>query len=108
MILGKCETVKRAKAWMKRWQVEQATGFVIFFNGNACEWAHQLPEPHRNRPGCIAVNVATGERYEARGGTYGAGHEGWQPISRDSVHEREQQARDNRGAHTFSKLAART
>ena len=83
MILGKCETVKRAKAWMKRWRVEQATGFVIFFNGNACEWAYQLPENDRNRPGCIVVNIETGERFEARGGTYGGGHEGWRPIAGD-------------------------
>lgn len=81
MILGKCETLVRAKAWLEYWDVKQTTGFVIFYNGEATEWAHALPEPNRNRPGCIAVNVETGERHEARGGTYWDGHKGWHPIT---------------------------
>ncbi len=84
MILGKCETVKRAKAWMKSWAVKETTGFVVFFNSKPCEWSRDLPETHKNRPGCIAVDILTGERYEARGGSYEAGHAGWETIERAS------------------------
>lgn len=75
------ETPARARSWMRRWRVKEKTGFVIFFAGQACGWSCDLPEPYRNRPGCIALNLETGAKHEASGGNYQDGHAGWHLLT---------------------------
>lgn len=75
---GKTPSLCDACDYMHQWEIHERAGFVIFYDGAPCEWARELDTPHRNRPGCIAINVLTGERWVSTGGNYGSGAERWE------------------------------
>ena len=74
-------TLAEAKSWMRRWRLAQRAGLVIFWEGEAFEWASFLDKPSNNRPGCIAIDLASGQRFRAEGGNFKVGAERWVPIA---------------------------
>lgn len=72
--------IELAAEYSKTIRSDLQGGMVIIYNRDVTGWIRDLNEPHRFRPGCIAVD-ATGTRWKSTGGDYQNGAARWEPMA---------------------------